>query len=553
MEISRSEKSAYRFLTPVTTLIHVLVIVFAVGITLMNLPIPRKEIFAYILVPVAIIGIIYNLTLVKRIEKKRPFIARYIQAFLTLFELIVVVFLTGGTESSWYLLLLLGIVATAVLGMPAFVINTILIAIFYVLDIIMHLINNSAAPFNFGPFPLTLAAIFMSALVAYTVDHYRKTNELANKITNQLDSTQFSEKLMLASIADPVLGVDKDRKIILMNSAAERLTNWDTKDALGELYSHVFKLKDQNDADVTNSTDPFLKVFEQNAIVTSDSFYILSKDNIKVALSISIAPTIDMNNHVSGAIAIFHDISEQKALQRERNEFVSTASHEMRTPVAAIEGYLAMATNPNLATVDERARGFLTKAHDSALHLGKLFQDLLSVTKIEDKRLQEKRAVFNLSDLVLQISSEMEVVAKKKGLKLFTHIGGAGMNNQMVVAPTYPVKADSERLREVITNLIDNAIKYTNQGSIDVSLDGNKSQVTVKIHDTGMGIPAEEQKHLFEKFYRVNNSATREQGGTGLGLYIARSLIEMYGGKIWVESEVGKGSTFAFSLPIAKE
>jgi signal transduction histidine kinase len=177
----------------------------------------------------------------------------------------------------------------------------------------------------------------------------------------------------------------------------------------------------------------------------------------------------------------------------------------------------------------------------------------LSVTKIEDKRLQEKRSVFNLSDLVLQISSEMEVVAKKKGLKLFTHIGGAGMTNQMVVAPTYPVKADSERLREVITNLIDNAIKYTNQGSIDVSLDGNKSQVTVKIHDTGMGIPAEEQKHLFEKFYRVNNTATREQGGTGLGLYIARSLIEMYGGKIWVESEVGKGSTFAFSLPIAKE
>jgi signal transduction histidine kinase len=255
--------------------------------------------------------------------------------------------------------------------------------------------------------------------------------------------------------------------------------------------------------------------------------------------------------HVSGAIAIFHDISEQKALQRERNEFVSTASHEMRTPVAAIEGYLAMATNPNLATVDERAKGFLTKAHDSALHLGKLFQDLLSVTKIEDKRLQEKRSVFNLSDLVLQISSEMEMVAKKKGLKLFTHIGGAGMNNQMVVAPTYPVKADSERLREVITNLIDNAIKYTNQGSIDVSLDGNKSQVTVKVHDTGMGIPAEEQKHLFEKFYRVNNSATREQGGTGLGLYIARSLIEMYGGKIWVESEVGKGSTFAFTIPQA--
>jgi signal transduction histidine kinase len=155
--------------------------------------------------------------------------------------------------------------------------------------------------------------------------------------------------------------------------------------------------------------------------------------------------------------------------------------------------------------------------------------------------------------LVLQIASEMEIVAKKKGLKLFTHIGGAGLSNEMVVAPTYPVKADQERLREVITNLVDNAVKYTKEGSIDISLEGNKNTVTVKIHDTGMGIPAEEQKHLFEKFYRVNNTMTREQSGTGLGLYIARSLIEMYGGKIWVESEAGKGSTFAFSLPVAKE
>ncbi len=553
MEISRSEKSAYRFLTPVTTLVNVLVIVFAIAITVLNMPIAHKEIYAFVLVPLAILGIIYNLVLVKRLERRWPFIARYIQALFNITELLVILLLTGGTESPWYFILLLGIVACAVLGMPAAIINAIVLAIFYALDIIFHLIANSSSPFNFKPFPYALVAVFFSFLIAYTVDRYRKTNELANKITHQLDSTQFSEKLMLASIADPVLGVDKSRKIILMNTAAEELTNWETKDALGVLYTHVFKLKDGNDNDVNNNTDPFLKVFEQRDTVTNDQFYVLGKNGQKISLSISIAPTIDMDNNVSGAIAIFHDISEQKALQRERNEFVSTASHEMRTPVAAIEGYLAMATNPNLATVDERAKGFLEKAHDSALHLGKLFQDLLSVTKIEDKRLQESRSVFNLSDLVLQIASEMEVVAKKKGLKLFTHIGGAGMSGEMVVAPTYPVKADSERLREVITNLVDNAIKYTSQGSVDISLEGNKTTVTVKIHDTGVGISAEEQKHLFEKFYRVNNSFTREQTGTGLGLYIARSLIEMYGGKIWVESEEGKGSTFAFSLPLAKQ
>jgi signal transduction histidine kinase len=267
----------------------------------------------------------------------------------------------------------------------------------------------------------------------------------------------------------------------------------------------------------------------------------------------SIAPTVDVNNEISGAIAVLHDISEQKAVQRERNEFVSTASHEMRTPVAAIEGYISMANNANLATIDERARNYLGKAHQSALHLGKLFQDLLSVTKIEDQRLNDTRQVFNLSDLVTQVANEMEMVARKKNLQLFTHIGGSSNRNETVVAPVYNVRADAERIREVLTNLVDNAIKYTQTGSVDIDVGGNRNEVTVKVRDTGMGINPEDQKHMFEKFYRVNNSMTREIGGTGLGLYIARSLIELYGGQIKVESKPGAGSTFMFTLPLVKE
>lgn len=554
MEINRSANQAYVFITPVTTILHILVLVMIVGMYIVPLDnLHDRALLTVLLVPLAIGGIIYNYFLANRLSKRQPFLSRYLQSLIPSIEILVIIFLTGGTNSPWYLIFLMGMITNAVLGMTAFIINTGVIVAFYIIDIIFNLLTNSAESFNFEPFPLTIAALVFGGLVAYTADHFRKTNEIAQKITAQLDSSKLSEKMVLSAIADPVIGVDVKQKVILMNEPAQTLTGWDMHDALNVSYTQVFKLKDQNDNDVTNSNDPFVQAFRDRGPVNTDQFYILNKDNQKIALSISIAPTVNAENEISGAIAIMHDISEQKALQRERNEFVSTASHEMRTPVAAIEGYLSMATNPNLATIDERAKGFLEKAHSSALHLGKLFQDLLNVTKIEDKRLQENRTVFNLSDMILQISAEMEVVASKKNLKLFTHIGGAGIKNQMVIAPMYPVKADSERLREVITNLIENAIKYTAHGSVDIDLGGDKRTVTVKVHDTGMGIDPEEQKHLFEKFYRVNNGMTREQSGTGLGLYIARSLIELYGGKIWVESTPGKGSTFAFTLPLSKE
>ena len=159
-----------------------------------------------------------------------------------------------------------------------------------------------------------------------------------------------------------------------------------------------------------------------------------------------------------------------------------------------------------------------------------------------------------MTDLVSQVASEMEIAAKKKGLSFYSHIGseGAGSGTELVVAPQFKVNADPDRVREIITNLVSNSIKYTQNGSVDLTLTGDRNNVKVSVRDTGIGIPAEEQKHMFEKFYRVNNSMTREVGGTGLGLYIARTLVELYGGRIWVDSAPGKGSTFTFTLPLVK-
>lgn len=552
MQTVDKDKSLQAFVLNAASLSNAAALAFFLIAAATGYHLPGGAWMVYLITPLAFFGLLYNFFVFDRIRGRLPYVATYFALVFIMLQFFVVVVFTGGFTSPFYAAWLLFLTISCALSLRSFYINAALALGSFLLLTFLAVPEGQGWHFNFVALGLNGLAVFFGALLSISFEQFKTAAQTADRITNQLDSTKFSEKLMLASIADAVMGVNNKRKIILFNSAAEDLTNWDAQSANGVFYTNVLKLKDGNGNDVTNANDPFLEVFEQKGQLTSDQFHVLDKENNKVSLSISIAPTVDVNNEISGAIAVLHDISEQKAVQRERNEFVSTASHEMRTPVAAIEGYISMANNANLATVDDRAKTYLEKAHQSALHLGKLFQDLLSVTKIEDQRLNDTREVFNLSDLISQVSSEMEMVARKKNLQLFTHIGGGSNRNETVIAPAYNVKADAERIREVLTNLVDNAIKYTPSGSVEIDVTADKNFVTVKVRDTGMGIAPEDQKHMFEKFYRVNNSMTREIGGTGLGLYIARNLIELYGGQIKVESKAGAGSTFIFSLPLVK-
>jgi signal transduction histidine kinase len=228
----------------------------------------------------------------------------------------------------------------------------------------------------------------------------------------------------------------------------------------------------------------------------------------------------------------------------------------MRTPVAAIEGYLALALNDKVSTVDSRARGYLEKAHDSTEHLGKLFQDLLTSAKAEDGRLTSHPVVIEVGEFLEQLSNDLRFVAEKKSMLVEFTVGGnqtidasKGAASSKVIRPLYYALADQDRLREVVTNLFDNAVKYSEKGKITIGLTGNDEVVQFFVRDTGNGIPAGDIQHLFQKFYRVDNSATRTIGGTGLGLFICRKIIELYGGRIWVESVEKQGSTFYINLP----
>ena len=252
-------------------------------------------------------------------------------------------------------------------------------------------------------------------------------------------------------------------------------------------------------------------------------------------------------------IIIFRDIAKELEKEGEQTEFISTASHEMRTPVASIEGYLGLALNPQCATIDERARKYLEEAHRSSQHLGRLFRDLLDVTKLDDKKAKVHLVPVEMVDLVRKIVEGQVPAMSKKRLK-YTFGSGASISNadgggRSLPQTAYSI-ADVDFVLEILNNLIENAIKYTKEGgAIWVNVRGDGDRVLVNVTDTGMGISADDLKHIFQKFYRVDNSQTREIGGTGLGLYIVKMRAEAMGGKVWVESSFGEGSTFYLSLP----
>ena len=211
--------------------------------------------------------------------------------------------------------------------------------------------------------------------------------------------------------------------------------------------------------------------------------------------------------------------------------------------------------NPATATVDERAMQYLNKAHESSQHLGRLFQDLLDTTKLDDGKIRTRMEPVEIVSLVREYADAQVPNIQAKGLSYQFGTNDAdkqigGLNITQVIY----ANIDRDFLQEVLNNLIENAIKYTPAGWITVNVKADDYNVQIIVEDTGIGIPRDETEHIFQKFYRVDNSDTREIGGTGLGLSLVKQRVELMGGKIWVESEQGKGSRFIVMVPrLSKE
>jgi PAS domain S-box-containing protein len=400
-----------------------------------------------------------------------------------------------------------------------------------------------------------LSIVIIAGLSFYNIfrRNIERSKHKATNLATDLQIEQFKSDFIINSIEDGVVLIDSQKIIRMFNPAADRMTGWSNTEAESLDYSLVIKLLDSKGKPYEKNKDPFAVVFESHKPLFDSSSSIISRSGLNIAISLSVSPLIK-DDELVAIIGVFRDISTEKHKEQERAEFISTASHEMRTPVAAIEGYLSLALNDKVSSVDGRARVYLERAHSSTESLGKLFQDLLTSARAEDGRLISHPIVLELSSFISQVGEDFRFLAQKKGLNLVFVLGSEkdvnGPNvKDNVIPPLYYIYADPERIREVFSNLFGNALKFTNRGNIVFGLTGDPDQVQIYVKDTGIGIPREDIPHLFEKFYRVDNTNTRTVSGTGLGLYICRKIVELYQGKIWVESEAGKGSTIFINLP----
>lgn len=382
----------------------------------------------------------------------------------------------------------------------------------------------------------------------------RKTTAPTSILVSSLRDEKAKSDIILSAIDDGVVLIDDQGVIRHFNQSAANIIGWRREEAEGLDWRSVFRFTNPKGENVEDDDTPFGKANATGVAVRENTLDIVGRTGKAIATYISVSPLTD-GKRTTGLVGIFRDVSEERKEENQRAEFISTASHEMRTPVAAIEGYLSLALNDKVSTIDNRARDYLEKAHASTKHLGQLFQDLLTSAKAEDGRLTSHPMTFEMGSFLEQLTSDLKFAAEKKNLFTEFVFGNSTItdtssaNPTKMVKPLYYVKADPDRLREVITNLFDNACKYTEEGKVTLGITANDSVVQIYVRDTGAGIPAEDIPHLFQKFYRVDNSATRTIGGTGLGLFISRKIVELYQGRIWVESTLGKGSTFYINLP----
>jgi two-component system phosphate regulon sensor histidine kinase PhoR len=387
----------------------------------------------------------------------------------------------------------------------------------------------------------SVSSYFRPESASYLGDDLDKLSKAIDEITirfrNRIDEVSKERdylQTLFKGMAEGVLVVDERGRILVANHALRQLlhlppsvTNRTALEIirnaqLEEAIRDVIQ-KEENTSFELNLPLPLGKTFEVNVVRIMPSHEEKEKGP----------------EGVRGAIAVFHDITRLKELERVRQDFVANVSHELRTPLTTIKGYAE--TLLEGALQEEVATQFVQVIKRHADRLAKIVEDLLTLSKIESKEFQlksENVLVVGIIDDAIDFVKEM---SERKRISI----------RKNDISPSLSVRADRNYLEQVLINLLDNSIKYGREGGeIFISaIEEGRGEVQISLRDNGTGIPKEDLPRIFERFYRVDRGRSQELGGTGLGLSIVKHLVQAHGGRVWAESQLGEGSTFYFTLP----
>ena len=355
-------------------------------------------------------------------------------------------------------------------------------------------------------------------------------NEMARRLKSQL-GTITSERNKLATtlknMADGVIMTDQEGIVVLANPAVANLFRFQGKTVIGCSFIEVVR-----DHEIDNVVKHCRKTRQEQNIQ-------LESNTAKRFLRVFAIPLI--NGKLNGILVMFQDLTELRALQTMRREFVGNVSHELRSPLAVIKA-IVETLEEGAINDDSVARDFLTRVHGEVDRMTQMVAELTELSRIETGQAELKREPVNLNTLIEEVIARLNPQAERQKVALPT-----------ALRPDLPeVCVDRERMQQVIINLVHNAIKFTPPGGKAViSTETNADSVMVSVADTGIGIAREYLPRVFERFFKADKA--RSEGGTGLGLAIAKHIVQAHGGAIWADSQEGKGSTFSFSLPLNAE
>jgi two-component system, OmpR family, phosphate regulon sensor histidine kinase PhoR len=321
------------------------------------------------------------------------------------------------------------------------------------------------------------------------------------------------------AIADGVLLTDPFGRVTAMNRALEALTGWTEAEARGRPYAEVLPIATDQ---VGGPAD------------------LVSRYGRRVPVAVSSAPIFDNRARVVGGVDVIRDVSKEREIDEVKSALISTVSHELRTPLTLIHGFAELLVLRDMPV--ERQRASAVEILDASRRLARLIDDLLSVSRMESGRLVLDPRPLDLAAVVERILSPFRAMAARHTLRA------------SVPAGLPVVWGDPDKVEQILTNLVGNAIKYSpGGGEVLVTVERGEASVQVSVRDQGIGMSPRDMGQLFEKFYRVDREEVRRAGGTGLGLYITKRLVEMHGGRLWAESWPGVGSVFHFTLPTSDE
>ncbi len=351
---------------------------------------------------------------------------------------------------------------------------------------------------------------------------------------------QAEAEALFTSIGDGAISTDEFGRITRVNPAAQYLLGYDEAELLGAWFPRRITAVTFDESPVNLIDRPITKAFLTGKPI-SEKLYYRRKNGQKLPVAVTVSPIL-LKGKPLGAIEVFRDITLEQEVDRMKSEFISLASHQLRTPLSAIKTYTHMLYDGYMGELNTAQKKSLNTVIGASNRMNELISTLLNITRMESGTIAVTPKSVRIDSVADDVVKELSLMAGSKAIKL-----AVSAKPKTGISLT----TDALILKEVLTNLVSNAIKYTpEKGSVNIRLRTERGNAIAEIRDSGWGIPKFSQDQIFSKFFRAHNIVKRETTGTGLGLYLVKGLIDALGGRIWFTSEEGKGTSFFFSLPL---